>query len=81
MRWPPNKAWTSAREREGYRHFEVKQFGGKRAERWVELSPVLENAVSIRVPISELDAHTEWESGWLQLPEDETCDGINSTKS
>ena len=33
MRWPPNQAWTSTKNREGYRHFEVKQFGGKGKER------------------------------------------------
>ena len=35
MRWPPNAAWTSAVKKEGYRHFEVKGYGGKKDERWV----------------------------------------------
>ena len=75
MRWPPNQAWTSTKKREGYRHFEVKQFGGKGKERWVELYPVLEKAMRLRVPIAELKDPNEWTSGWLQLPEGECCDG------
>ena len=74
MRWPPNQAWTSTNELEGYRHFEVKQWGGKGAERWVELFPVLKKELLIRIPFSELKTHTKWTSGWLKLPEDETCE-------
>ena len=74
MRWPPNKAWTSARKREGYRHFEVKQFGGKGSERWAELYPVLQKELRLRIPIAELKDQNEWISGWQQLPEDECCD-------
>ena len=73
MRWPPNKAWTSTRKREGYRHFEVKQYGGKGSERWIDLYPVLKKEILIRVPIFELKAREEWTSGWHQLPKDETC--------
>ena len=73
MRWPPNQAWTSAKKREGYRHFEVKQYGGKGKDRWVELFPVLDKKIRLRVPWSELKVQTEWTSGWLQLPEGESC--------
>ena len=75
MRWPPNKAWTSARKREGYRHVEVKQFGGKGSERWAQLYPVLQKELRLRIPIAELKDLNEWISGWQQLPEDECCDG------
>ena len=71
MRWPPNQAWTSARKREGHRHFEVKQYGGKGESRWVELFPVLEKETRLRVSWTELKTHAEWTSGWLQLPEEE----------
>ena len=74
MRWPPNQAWTSTKERQGCRHFEVKQFGGKGKERWVELYPVLKKAISIKVFIAELKDENEWTSGWLQLAESEYCD-------
>ncbi len=73
MRWPPNQAWTSKRKREGYRHFEVKQYGGKGDKRWVELFSVLEKEIRFRIPWAELKTPTEWTSGWLQLPEGEDC--------
>ena len=75
MRWPPNAAWTSAVKREGYRHFEVKSQGGKKDERWVELFPVNNKEILIRVPWLELKTYSKWTSGWLQLPKDEDCDG------
>ena len=80
MRWPPNQAWTSARKREGYRHFETKQYGGSGENRWVELSPLLEKAIRLRVPLTELQTDTEWTSGWLQLPEGEDCSNANKNK-
>ena len=73
MKWPPNKAWTSVRRRQGYRHFEVKQYGGKGKDRWVELFPVLEKQIRLSVSWSELKTHTEWTSGWLLLPDGEVC--------
>ena len=73
MRWPPNQAWTSVNKLRGYRHFEVKQFGGKGENRWVELFPVLKEEIRFRVSYSELKTHTEWTSGWLQLQADEDC--------
>jgi len=70
MRWPPNKAWTSAEKRQGYRHFEIKQFGGKRGNRWVELFAVNKKEIIIKIFLSELDTDL-WESGWIQLPKDQ----------
>ena len=75
MRWPPNKIWTSASKREGYRHFEVKQYGGKKEDRWIELHPVNNKKLLIKVPWSELKTEL-WISGWLQLPKDEDCSGV-----
>ncbi len=72
MRWPPNQAWTSVGKRKGYRHFEVKQYGGQGKDRWVELFPVMEKTTLIRVSWSELKTHSEWTSGWLQLPDPDT---------
>ena len=71
MRWPPNQAWTSSSKRKGYRHFEVKQFGGKGGERWVELFPVTNKDICIRVTWKELTTQTKWNNGWLQLPKEE----------
>ena len=72
MRWPPNKAWTSVIKRKGFRHFEVKHFGGRGEARWVELFPVLKKDRCFRVLWSELKIHTEWTSGWLQLEREES---------
>ena len=71
MRWPPNKAWTSTSKREGYRHFEVKSFGGKGEERWVELIAVNNKEILIRLPWNELKTYSKWITGWLQLPKNE----------
>ena len=57
MRWPPNQAWTSTFKREGYRHFEVKQYGGKKEQRWVELFPVNNKEILIQVSWDELKDH------------------------
>ena len=81
MRWPPNKAWTSTRKNRGYRHFEVRQYGGKQSERWIELYPVLKKELQIRVPIAELKDKNEWVSGWQQLPEEESCDSKTNVSS
>ncbi len=81
MRWPPNQAWTSFEKRKGYRHFVVSQFGGKGKDRWVELLPVLNKEILIRVPWSQLKNDSRWISGWLQIQsnEDICCksEGLN----
>ena len=46
MRWPPNKAWTSSSAIQGYRHFEVTEYGGKGDERWVVLAAVLDKDIN-----------------------------------
>ncbi len=73
MRWPPNKAWTSTSKREGYRHFEVKSFGGKGKDRWLNLFPVNNQKINIRVSFKEINNSSKWTNGWIQLPEDEDC--------
>ena len=47
MRWPPNKAWTSSSSIQGYRHFEVTEYGGKGDERWVVLAAVLDKEINL----------------------------------
>ncbi len=71
MRWPPNKAWTSAKTRKGYRHFEVLSFGGKGDDRWVELFAAMDQSVRLKVTWNELKTFSKWTSGWLQLPNDD----------
>ena len=74
MRWPPNKAWTSATKRKGYRHFEVGSYGGKGEERWVELLSINNSEIKIKVSWNELKTYAKWTSGWLQLPKEEAPD-------
>ena len=74
MRWPPNKAWTSSSDREGYRHFEVISYGGKGDERWVELHAIRNQDIRFKVPWSELKLFAKWTSGWLQLPSNDESD-------
>ena len=72
MRWPPNKSWTSTCKREGYRHFLVTVYGGKGLNRWVELSPVNNDAIRFRVSLEALNDLKEWTTGWLQLPKEDS---------
>ena len=72
MRWPPNKAWTSSSEKGGYRHFVAINYGGKRKDRWVNLVAVLDGEVSMRIPWEEMKDTEKWQSGWLQLPREES---------
>ena len=73
MRWPPNKSWTSTQKRQGYRHFAVKDYGGKGNKRWVELFPLLNKEINLKVLWKELNTDTQWESGWRQLTQEEEC--------
>ncbi len=70
MRWPPNKAWTSSSPIEGFRHFEVHEYGGKGDERWVTLVAVLDKNIKFKVDWSELKTYAKWSIGWLQLSDD-----------
>ena len=70
MNWPPNNAWTSTSTRVGYRHFEVQKYGGTKQDRWVELSPVVNKKILLKVYWSELKSD-KWKTGWLQILEDD----------
>jgi len=39
MKWPPTLCWTAPRTINGNRHFQVKAYGGKNEERWVDIFP------------------------------------------
>ena len=71
MRWPPNKAWTSSSPREGHRHFEGIEYGGKGEERWVVLTAILDKNIEFKVNWAELKTYSKWAIGWIQLPENE----------
>ena len=39
MKWPPTLCWTAPKTINGNRHFQVKAYGGKHQEKWVDLFP------------------------------------------
>ncbi len=70
MRWPPNKAWTSSKSIEGYRHFEVIEYGGKGDDRWVTLVAILDREIKMKIDWNELKTYSKWSIGWMQLDEE-----------
>ena len=39
MKWPPTLCWTAPKTINGNRHFQVKAYGGKNEDRWVDIFP------------------------------------------
>ena len=37
MKWPPTLCWTAPKTINGNRHFQVKAYGGKNEDRWVDI--------------------------------------------
>tara|TARA_B100000941_G_scaffold18168_1_gene10906 strand:- start:677 stop:892 length:216 start_codon:yes stop_codon:yes gene_type:complete len=68
MKWPPTNCWTAPKTIDGDRHFQVKAFGGKNLNRWVDLFPIKNKDVLIRISWETLKSN--WTSGWLRLPKD-----------
>ena len=68
MKWPPTNCWTAPKTIEGNRHFQVKAFGGKNLNRWVDLFPIKNKHSLIRISWESLKS--KWTSGWLRLPKD-----------
>ena len=66
MKWPPSKCWTSPFTKNGNRHFQVKSYGGKGENRWVELFPTKDKKKIFRLSFKEL--HSKWKSSWISLP-------------
>jgi len=68
MKWPPPKCWTSPETKNGNRHFQVKNYGGKGNKRWVELFPTKDKKGLFRISFKKL--YSEWTSRWISLPKD-----------
>ena len=66
MKWPPTLCWTAPHTKNGNRHFQVKSFGGKKDDRWVELFATKDKDILIK--ISWKDLKLKWKSGWQILP-------------
>ena len=39
MKWPPTLCWTAPKTINGNRHFQIKAYGGKNEDRWVDIFP------------------------------------------
>ena len=68
MKWPPTLCWTAPRTTKGNRHFQVKAYGGKNKNRWVDIFPTKDKNDIRR--ISWIELKSEWNSEWLRLPKD-----------
>jgi len=68
MKWPPTNCWTAPKTIDGNRHYQVKNYGGEKEDRWVELFPTKNKKEIIRIPWLAL--RSDWTSGWLSLPGD-----------
>ena len=68
MKWPPTLCWTAPSTKNGNRHFQVKSFGGKNDNRWVELFATRDKDLLIKISWKELKS--KWKSGWLMLPKE-----------
>tara|TARA_Y100001933_G_scaffold217659_1_gene225371 strand:+ start:788 stop:994 length:207 start_codon:yes stop_codon:yes gene_type:complete len=68
MKWPPTNCWTAPKTINGNRHFLLKNFGGKKDKRWVELIPTRDKKKIIRIYWAEIKS--SWSSGWLRLPQE-----------
>ena len=66
MKWPPTLCWTAPSTKNGNRHFQVKSFGGKKNNRWVELFATKDENLLIKISWKELKS--QWKSGWQMLP-------------
>tara|TARA_B100000902_G_C26815219_1_gene671185 strand:- start:104 stop:310 length:207 start_codon:yes stop_codon:yes gene_type:complete len=68
MKWPPTSCWTAPKTINGNRHFQVKGYGGKNNNRWVDIFPAKNKKEIKRIAWDILKS--EWTSGWLRLPKD-----------
>ena len=66
MKWPPTLCWTAPKTINGKRHFQVKAYGGKNKDRWVDIFPTTNKKDIKRISWSKLKS--EWMTGWLRLP-------------
>ena len=68
MKWPPTLCWTAPKTINGNRHFQVKAYGGKNEDRWVDIFPTKNKKDIKRISWAKLKS--EWTTGWLRLPKD-----------
>ena len=78
MIWPPVKAWTSKIKLNGQLHFVAINYGGELLKRWVLLISVLDSAVIVKVPWSQLVDLSKWEAGWDEMNYGESSELVNN---
>ena len=61
MRWPPTLCWTAPKTINGNRHFQVKAYGGKNQDRWVDIFPTKNKKDITRISWEKLKS--EWSTG------------------
>ena len=75
MKWPPNKCWNSPVTTNGNRHYQVKSFGGKGKNRWVELFAAKDKKIIQRLSWEEIKG--SWHNTWLILPKEDSFKGFS----
>ena len=68
MKWPPTLCWTAPKTINGNRHFQVKAYGGKNEDRWVDIFPTKNKKDIKRISWAKLTS--EWTTVGLMLPKD-----------
>ena len=68
MKWTPTLCCTAPKTINGNRHFQVKAYGGKNKDRWVDIFPTKNKKDIKRISWAKLKS--EWTTGWLRLPKD-----------
>ena len=58
MKWPPTLCWTAPKTINGNRHFQVKAYGGKNEDRWVDIFPTKNKKDIKRISWAKLKS--EW---------------------
>ena len=65
MKWPPTSCWTAPKTINGNRHFQVKTYGGKNENRWVDIFPTKNKKDITRISWKKLKS--EFSIGWLSI--------------
>ena len=61
MKWPTTSCWIAPETINGNRHFQVKTYGGKSENRWVDIFPTKNKKDITRISWANLKS--EWSNG------------------
>ena len=68
MKWLPFLCWTAPKTIHVNRHFQVKSYGAKNKDSWVNIFSAKNKKDITRISRAKLKS--EWTTGWLNLPKD-----------